>query len=88
MQDYRNLVAHTKVQEAILKATGDLHRTSIDPVADQWFQRAQIAQHMGAPSGKMNASRIGDLEKLVLAGDILKQQKPDDKRNLPVYRLP
>jgi hypothetical protein len=43
---------------------------------------------MGAPSGTMNAGRIGELEKLVAAGLILKQQKPDDKRNLPVYRLP
>jgi hypothetical protein len=88
MQDNLNLVALNKVQEAILKATGDLHRTSIDASDDQWFRRAQIAQQMGAPSGTMNASRIGELEKLVVSGHILKQQKPDDKRSLPVYRLP
>ncbi len=78
----------TKVTELILDALSELHRKSIDPAADQWFRRAQIAWQLAAPSNHLNPARIGALEALVVSGRVLKQQKPNDARDLPLYRLP
>lgn len=77
-----------KVSELILNALTELHRKSAEPAADQWFRRAQIAQQLAAPSNHLNPARIGVLEKLVVNEQVLKQQKPNDARNLPLYRLP
>jgi hypothetical protein len=77
-----------KVSELILNALTELHRKSADPSTDQWFRRAQIAQQLAAPSHHLNPARIGALEKLVVAEKVLKQQKPNDARDLPLYRLP
>ena len=80
-------MADTKVQEHILNALSELHRKSPEASADQWFRRAEIARQLGAPSSQLNPARIGVLENLTKAGRVLKQQKPNDKRDLPLYRL-
>ena len=81
-------MAATKVQESILNALHELHRKSAEASADQWFRRAEIARQLGAPSSQLNPARIGVLEGLTKAGRVLKQQKPNDKRDLPLYRIP
>ena len=81
-------MADNKATESILNALHELHRKSSAPAADQWFRRAEIARQLGAPSSTLNPARIGVLEALTKAGRVLKQQKPDDKRDLPVYRIP
>lgn len=78
----------TKATKLILNALSELHRKSADPAADQWFRRAQIAQQLAAPTYQLNPARIGALEALVTAKAVLKQQKPNDGRELPLYRLP
>ena len=77
-----------KVNELILDALRELHRKSSEPAADQWFRRAQIAQQLAAPSNHLHPVRITALERLVVAEKVLKQQKPNDARDLPLYRLP
>jgi len=72
----------------MLNALSELHRKSEDSRDEQWFRRAQIAHQLGAPSGTLNPARIGVLEQLTTAGRVLKQQKPDDGRDLPLYQLP
>ncbi len=81
-------MAFTKEEEQILNASKELHRRSELPAADRWFRRAEIARQLAAPSSQLNPSRIGALEGLVVAGHMLKRQKPEDKRSLPQYRLP
>ena len=77
-----------KVSELLLNALHELHRKSVDPAADQWFRRAVIARQLAAPSNHLNPARIGALEALVVEGRVLKQQMPNDARDLPLYRLP
>ena len=80
-------MADSKVTELILNALKELHRKSDLPAADQWFRRAEIAHQLAAPSNHLHPARIGVLEALVKAERVSKQQKPNDARDLPLYRI-
>jgi hypothetical protein len=81
-------VADSKVTELVLNALKELHRKSDQPETEQWFRRAEIARQLGTPSNHLNPARIGVLEALVKADRVSKEQKPNDARDLPLYRIP
>jgi hypothetical protein len=81
-----SLMADRKVKNLILSALERLHDKSTLPTNEQWFQRGYIARELGTPGG-LNPARVNALKAMVQEGKVLARQRPNDRRDLPEYRL-
>jgi len=77
----------SNVKKLIQTALEELHKASQNPHDQQWFTRAAIGKHLGAPSGGLNPSRQSALEQLAQAGVVEKRHKPGDRKQTLEFRL-
>ncbi len=77
----------SNTMKQIQTALEELHAASRHAQDQQWFTRATIGKHLKAPSGGLNPSRQGALEKLAQTGVVEKRHKDDGGKQTFEFRL-